>query len=298
MILTATKARAGLSAYAATTRTNIVGSNRIGPADRVITFTGQDVVYSLQALVCIGSDLVLDQAMGTTATSDAWVAGAGQIETATAAGSITTAGNLSCIVTAAGMAGSPKTVTVAVALNDTASQWAEKVRVGLAADTTVNGRFVVSGSGTAIILTRRPLATLTFDGVAVPIYYATDGTLNMALADVTSAGCTEAATSAATVAGTATSGCLIQDGEGLDHQGETLPEMVNRFGLEITAEMEGGVSRTGIATTGDSTIPALIETAGGFLHWSTAGIDTFAPVTFTPPDEPVILTITVLGKSS
>jgi hypothetical protein len=111
-----------------------------------------------------------------------------QVETATAAGTVTGAGNMTCIVTAVGMTGSPKTITVAVANGDTPAVWAGKVRTALAADVAVNGMFVVGGLTTAIILTRRPPA-------------ANDGTLNIALATGTATGITAAATSANTTAG-------------------------------------------------------------------------------------------------
>jgi len=45
-----------------------------------------------------------------------------QVETAVVVGTITLAGNAKFTVTAAGMTGSPKDISVAVALNDTAAQ--------------------------------------------------------------------------------------------------------------------------------------------------------------------------------
>ena len=66
-----------------------------------------------------------------------------QVETATVAGAITTAGNATVIVTAAGMTGTPKTFTVVVALNDSAAVVAQKIREVLGADSaqaTLNNR--------------------------------------------------------------------------------------------------------------------------------------------------------------
>lgn len=111
-----------------------------------------------------------------------------QVETATAAGTISTAGNLSVVVTAAGMAGSPITLSVAVALNDTATQWAAKVRTALNANAVIAAFFTVGGATTAISLTRTRAA-------------ANDATMNIAIDNDTSAGATQVVTSTDTTAG-------------------------------------------------------------------------------------------------
>lgn len=111
-----------------------------------------------------------------------------QVETATAAGTISGSGDASVVITAAGMTGTPKTIAVAVLENDTAAQWAEKVRVALAADAAVAALFTVGGSNAAIVLTRKTPA-------------ANDATLNIALDNGTCAGITTAAASANTTAG-------------------------------------------------------------------------------------------------
>lgn len=114
--------------------------------------------------------------------------GALQVETAVIAGTITTAGNANVTVTAAGMSNSPKVVVVALALNDTASQAATKIRAALAADADVASFFTVSGSGTDVVLTTLVTA-------------ANDATMNIAYADDTSVGLTDDATSNNTTAG-------------------------------------------------------------------------------------------------
>lgn len=115
-----------------------------------------------------------------------------QVETATVAGTIGAggAGNAKVTVTAAGMANSPKDVTVAVANNDTAAQVAGKARAALAADPDVSGFFTVSGATDKIILTARVAA-------------ANDGALNIASTNDTCTGLTPAASSANTTAGVA-----------------------------------------------------------------------------------------------
>lgn len=111
-----------------------------------------------------------------------------QVETATAAGTITGSGNATVIVTADGMTGSPKTFDVAVANNDTAAQWAAKVRAVLGADADVLALFTVGGSSATIVLTRKTPA-------------ANDATLNISLDNGTCTGITTAASSANTTAG-------------------------------------------------------------------------------------------------
>lgn len=128
--------------------------------------------------------------VASSANTTAGVAGVKQQETATAAGTITLAGTVAVVVTAAGMNGSPKTLQVPALLNDTAAQWAQKVRDALASDPDIGGFFDVSGTTTAIVLTRK-------------IDAANDATLNVSLDNGTTTGVTTAATSANTTAGVA-----------------------------------------------------------------------------------------------
>lgn len=115
-----------------------------------------------------------------------------QVETATVIGTIGAAGvgNATVIVTALNMVGSPKTVSVAVANNDTASQVATKIRTAFAADTDVNNFFTIGGTGADVILTTK-------------IARANDTTLNVSIANGTCTGLTSAPTSANTTAGVA-----------------------------------------------------------------------------------------------
>lgn len=118
------------------------------------------------------------------------ISGVAQVETATVAGTVTGSGNATVVVTAAGMTGSPKTISVAVLNGDTAAVVAGKIRAALAADTAVTAMFQVSGATTAVVLTRTALA-------------ANDGTLNISVDNGTCTGLTTAATSANTTAGAA-----------------------------------------------------------------------------------------------
>jgi hypothetical protein len=115
-----------------------------------------------------------------------------QVETATVVGTIgpAGAGNATVIVTASGMTGSPKTLSVAVANNDTASQVATKIRTAMNADTDITNFFTVGGSGAAVSLTTK-------------VARANDTTLNISIANGTCTGLTAAPTSANTTAGVA-----------------------------------------------------------------------------------------------
>jgi len=143
------------------------------------------------------TEVTLVNGIGTIAVEGdtaAWLGGVAQVETATVVGTIATAGNATVTVTSAGMAGSPKAITVAVAVDDNASAIATKIRAALTADTAVSGKFTVGGTEATVVLTAK---TKT----------ANDTTLNIAIADDTGEGAcvgiTAAATSANTTAGVA-----------------------------------------------------------------------------------------------
>lgn len=116
--------------------------------------------------------------------------GTQQVETATAAGSVSGSGNATVTITSAILPGSPLAISVAVTNGDSAATWAGKVRTALAANATVTAFYDVGGSSTTIVLTARLAA-------------ANDTTLNIALANGTSTGITTAATSTNTTSGVA-----------------------------------------------------------------------------------------------
>ena len=287
MNITNTRATVGLQTKATPVSTNIVGTVQIGWNPETLTFTSADVAYSLQGFFAGASDVLsLNPSTGSTIGSTTWVAGAAQIETATAAGTVTGSGNASVTVTAAGMAGSPKTISVAVVSGDTASVWAGKVRAALAADTAVSALFSVSGTTTSIVLTRKP-TIITSAGISTNIFPATDSTLNIALANGTSTGITTASTSTDTLAGTATDGVLIYDGDGKDFEGVTLAS-ITTINAELFKTVSSGfvVDGTGddlfsIAANGSYLFaPGLAETtytftstAAGALQITVVGQD-------------------------
>jgi hypothetical protein len=213
------------------------------------------------------------------------VAGTAQVETATAAGTITTSGNATVTVTSTGMTGSPKAVSVAVLSGDTAAQWAEKVRTALAADAVIAARFTVGGTTTAISLTRKPLNTFTVDDTDYPFYPANDSSLNIALADGTSDGITEAATSANTTTGVATDGAIVFN-EGLDFQGNSI-DYISPQAVDIR-------SNSGAVVFADTGV-FLIPLASGKRFCSDSG-DMFELLeTITSQTDPVDLEICIAG---
>jgi hypothetical protein len=112
-----------------------------------------------------------------------------QVETATVVGTITGSGNATVVVTAAGMAGSPITVPVAVLNTDTAAQVAGKIITALQANTVIAAFFTISSGGGATVV-----ATTTVSA-------ANDGTMNISVDNGTCTGLTAAPTSANTTAG-------------------------------------------------------------------------------------------------
>lgn len=130
--------------------------------------------------------------------------GVQQVETATVVGTIgaSGAGDVAVVVTASGMSGSPITLTVAVANNDTASQVATKIRAALAANVTINAFFSsIGGTGAAIIATKA-------------VAGANDVTLNISIANGTATGLTAAPTSVNTTPGAAAVDVIQIDAKG------------------------------------------------------------------------------------
>lgn len=125
---------------------------------------------------------------GTLTKAGAPTSGVFQQVTASIVGTITQAGNATVTVTAAGMAGSPLAVSVAVALNDTNAQVATKIAAVMNANAVVGAFFTVTVSTADVIFTRTRSA-------------ANDATMNVAYTNGTCAGLTPDATSTATTAG-------------------------------------------------------------------------------------------------
>lgn len=297
MILTQPQAFYGLRASATPTGTNITNDVQVGIGNTVLPLTGADVAYSVGCLLADDTaEFDLDLADGDTTGTTAWTAGAAQVETATAVGTITLAGNATVVVTAAGMTGSPKTISVAVALNDTAAQWAAKVRTALAADTAVAALFDVSGTSASIILTRKPTKTYTIGVTSVPLYAANDSTLNISLDNGTCTGITTAASSANTTAGVVTAGALLFNGDGKDFECVTLPTITSLLGV-LVQNTTGSASP--VELTGTNYSMGAIEPGGILLAASPA--TSSIPVddtTIVASNTNAFVTVTVIGKTA
>lgn len=114
--------------------------------------------------------------------------GVQQVETAVIVGTITTAGNATLTVTGAGITGSPIALSVALALDDTATLAAAKMAVALNANAAISALYVASSSGANLLLTAIKST-------------ANDATLNMAYIDDTCVGLIADATSNNSTAG-------------------------------------------------------------------------------------------------
>ena len=135
---------------------------------------------------------VVSAGIGSTVNVAVPVVGTKQVETATVLGTIQPAGagDANVIVTANGMGGSPKTVVVAVANDDSASVVGGKIRTALGIDGDVSAFFDVSGADAEVILTAKTAA-------------ADDATMNIAIDNDSCLGLTPAPTSENTTPGVA-----------------------------------------------------------------------------------------------
>lgn len=88
--------------------------------------------------------------------------------TLTVAGTVTTTGDASVVVTAAGMTGSPITLSVAVSDGDSASTVGGLVRTALGANANVAAFWTISGSGATVILTQK-ISTVPDSTMAISI---------------------------------------------------------------------------------------------------------------------------------
>ena len=291
MTLTTPQAKAGLFATATPTGSNLGGIVTIGETPLRVDLTGADIAWSATAVLATATDaFVIGTDNGDTSGSTAWTAGTAQVETATCAGTVTAGGNASVVVTAAGLTGSPKTLSVAVATSDTATAWAAKVRTALAADVDVAAMFAVSGATTAVVLTRRHAVTVPTG--TLEIYSANDATLNISLDNGTSTGITTAATSANTTAGVITDGAKVYDGDQLDFEGVTIPTAASMQGVLIRCT-EGAVTQT---STDES---AKLSSGEWRLAANASGIASLlADLTFTATTAPAVIEITAIAKTT
>lgn len=145
------------------------------------------------AIADSATEVSLENGQGTIDIeyTGAWSGGTKQVETATCAGTVTTAGRAKCTVTCANMPGSPLHVPFDVDLNDDAAAIAAALRAALVdmeselVGPVITAWFDVSGEGASVVLTRKVAA-------------ADDDSLNIAISDGEGDGASEGVTTAAT----------------------------------------------------------------------------------------------------
>ena len=151
MAISNARAYTGLQATAEPTSEGTTGSLSIGQGQTVTTLAGVTGAVVLAIELDSTYDVEIDL---TTLTVTPTGSGVNQVETATAAGTITASGNATVIVTGDDIVGSPLTISVAVTNTDTAATWAGKVRTALSATSAVTAQYTVGGASTTITLTR------------------------------------------------------------------------------------------------------------------------------------------------
>ncbi len=220
MAISNARAYTGLQANAEPTSEGTTGTLTIGQGSTVTTLTA--------ATGAIVMGIELDSTYSVAINTETLVptltgAGVNQVETATAAGTVTLTGNATVIISGDDITGSPLTVSVAVTNTDTAATWAGKVRTALGAVSAITSLYTVGGSTTAITLTR-----------ILDRY--NDSTLNISLANGTCTGITTAATSANTTAGINPAKCYRISGTtyvGDNFEGADLPNLNDMLGLQV-----------------------------------------------------------------
>jgi len=264
MTLTNPRATFGLNATATPTKSGSSGALTIGDRNESSSLPLATKIVSFDAVIVgSASNLTIDVSDLDNTGSTAWTAGAAQVETATAAGTVSGSGNASVVVTSSGMTGSPITLAVAVLATDTATAWATKVRTALNANAVIAARFTVGGSTTAISLTRKATSTYTINGVSVPVYAANDATLNLSLDNGTCTGITTAATSTNTTSGVLTAGAYAPDLDGTDFEGEATAGISSLRGLFIKVSSD---CQTAALITQGSVLTDYSLSFGGILQ--------------------------------
>lgn len=306
MILTSTSATYGVRSTSPATSSGATGGINLGQPETQISLPTADVAWTGQVLLVdlagggISAGIDINILAGTVTSFTAWVAGVAQIETATivAPAGCTTNGTMTLLVTSAGMAGSPLSVVVPLTTttHTTAALIAGAARTALTANATIAARFTVSGTGAAIILTRKPLVYKMAGGdVSV---HTPDSTLNIAIPG--GLGVTAAAGSANTVSGIITEGALHRDIDGKDWEGTTLPAIAaGKIGvLQVTSD---GTSTSTVNLASTSGFASMPLPPGGFVLVGAASMNSAMSsslaITTATDEKSAFLTISVVGSS-
>lgn len=247
----------GLQANAEMTGQGVNGTVSIGPGQTNVPLTAATEALSFVVEVDGAGTVDVDMDTGVATPSGA---GTAQVETATAAGTITGSGNATVTVTGDDIEGSPLAVSVAVTATDTAATWAGKVRTALGLQSAITDVYTVGGASTSITLTRTAARY-------------NDSTLNIALANGTCTGITEAASSANTTAGVNPARCYRLTGTTLagdDFEGKTVPTIGGWHGVLIRVDEETNSAGYLVSETDGVAAQSIkLRKNGGALLWGT-----------------------------
>ena len=280
------KATYGLNARGVPKSVSVTGSVQIGDASISRDLVGADAAYAVRIIFAQATnEALISLDTSTLNFATAFSQGFQQIETATAVGTVTAAGNASIVVTAAGMTGSPLTIPVPVALSDTPTLWAAKVRSALSSNAAVSLLLAISGTGTSIILTRKPTYTFNVPTGSLYHYAANDATLNLAISTGTATGITAAPTSINTQSGTATDGVRSYN-HGADFEGKAIPTIVN---MQSVCIQNQGASAIAVSAGNSFSI------AAGGVNMAVGHTGNYSP-TYTASG-PTDMIITVIGST-
>jgi hypothetical protein len=289
-----------LKATVSATRPGYIGAVAMDSGGKT-SYADADYVYKTYFLILGAAsvatlNLETGDATGTTMTLGGPIR---QVETATAVGTVTTAGDATITVTAAGLTGSPLAIPVAVALSDTPTLWAAKVRTALAADAAVGAMFDISGTTDAIILTRKAKASYVVGPDTVNIAYANDATLNVAIANDTSVGITADATSTNTKAAVVASGVTIWNDD-IDFEGRSLasPSTIYALGIEhSTLDEDGQTANYTIGTEYSGRVKSTIDQSSTVaMSYPDAASILDPSLAITATSETGVTVVTVIGK--
>lgn len=300
MTLTTPRATFGINARATPVKSGTTGTVQVGANSETVTLTATKQVSFQAVIVGSASDLVIDISDLDNTGSTAWTAGNAQVETATvtAAGGITTSGNATVTVTATGMTGTPKAISVPLTTgtHTTATLIATAIAAGLNADTAYAALFTATSSGATVITTGKASSTYTLNGTSIPVYPATIANLNVALANGTCVGITTAGTSADTTAGVATAGCTVPDLDGNDFEGEATGGLASVDAVFIknaaTSEANALLTQSTVLTVYPLSPGDIFQVAG------TTGLLPASDITVEPSatgDQSCFVTITLAG---
>jgi hypothetical protein len=228
------------------------GTGIVGEPRTLVRMDNAEAIYAFQAIMGGASTFSFNLNSGTSVTYTPATDGLAQVETLSCSGTISaTTANIGVVVTAAGMTGSPKTITVSVIAGDTPSTWAGKIRTALNLDSDVTSLFSVGPSSTTanLTLTRNALESYTTPAGTLSVYTANDSTLNIAL-NAGESGATTVTTSTDTTSGVATVGVFPYYADGKDFEGLTFPTDLDVIGYAVRVadgqviEAIGGQTRT------------------------------------------------------